>query len=185
MKSLYEFSQHLSEELKQLKEEAFDKIQSLEIDCTVLPRQGQEGDCRYHSSMSSFFEPLMKISSPALYWFEVTSSHTARELHFKIQTLNAQIERSVPAFKKGFSNWDSRVLYVGKVKTKITDRMVVHLGYGRDKRTQGLQLCHWASDLELKLRLNYLILPDGLREVTSVFERRLAVELQPIIGKHK
>lgn len=182
---LLTYSQELANSLSELKIDSFSNIHSISIDCRVLPRMGEERDCRFHSNMSYYFTELMKIESPALYWFEITSKHTAQDLYSIIPTLNSIIDRSVPAYRKGFNSWDSKILYVGKVKSKLTDRMVVHFGYGRDKRTQGLQLCHWASELNLQLKFNYIILPSSLIEMAGIFEVKLAKYLKPIFGRHK
>jgi hypothetical protein len=185
MNTLYNYSLDLITALKQLTQQTFTNVSACDIDCTDLPLHENTPNCIYENSLEGFFKIFENINCPCLYWFEITSSHSAKELHDLIPGLNSKIDRNVPSYRKGFSNWDSRILYVGKVKTKISDRMVLHLGYGRNKRTQGLQLSHWAKDIGLKLRLNYIILPDSLKELASSLELHLAKELHPIYGKHK
>ena len=184
--NLFEYARSLTEQLQQLSPADFSNVKSLEIDCALLPIRGEEGDCREHAQMSTFFSELQKDQEkPVLYWFEIVSGHNAEMMHAIIPTLNKLIDRSVPAFRKNLVNVNSRILYVGKVKSKIVDRMVVHFGYGKNNQTQGLQLCHWANKEGLKLRLNYIPLPMFMAELAGLFELQLAKELMPVFGKHK
>lgn len=185
MNPLFKYSQEIASSLNILQPNAFDNVQSLELDCRNLPQRGSEGNCFFHPTTSEFFKPLLEVSGPALYWFHVLSNHTAKDFLEMIPTLKKDIDRNVPAYKKGFCNWQSKVLYVGKVKSNISGRMVVHLGYYTNPNTQGLQLCYWAQSLNLKVRLNYIILPEALKEMAGLFERKLASNLCPILGKHK
>lgn len=61
--------------------------------------------------------------------------------------------------------------------------MVSHLGYHKNIDNHGLQLCHWAQELELELELNYIILPKEVEGLTELFERELSKKLKPIIGR--
>lgn len=181
---LFEEALRLEEALQKFRSRKV-KTRKLELDCRLLPTYGKESDCRHHTNLKGFFGPLMKIGGPALYWFEITSKNSARELHEKIQTLKQKIDRNVPAFRKGFNSWDSKVLYVGKVKSSLAGRMVTHLGYYRNKNTQGLQLCHWAQKSGLSLRLNYIELPLEVSDMAGLLETKLAKQLNPIFGKHR
>ena len=82
------------------------------------------------------------------------------------------------------SSLQTRTSGASSLQTR-TSGTYVHLGYYLNNQTQGLQLCHWAKNLELKLVLHVIPLPDNLIDLAGVLEVRLAGMLLPLFGKHK
>lgn len=146
---------------------------------------GEEGDCRFHFTLESFFEPILNIKNPVLYWFEIVSDHQSRDIYNTLVHLKTNLNRNLPAYKKTVRDWQSNILYVGKVKKQFCGRITVHLGYYANPHTQGLQLCHWAQNEKLKLRLHYVLFPFELTDLIGLYENALALELRPLFGKHK
>lgn len=182
--SLKLYASDLKESISQLSDNAFNKIETYELDCNSLPtiengwKSGVEA-----TQFISLIEP--QYENPAIYWFEITSLHSARDIYDYVIELKEQKLRNLPAHKKLFSSWDSNILYVGKVKSNLAGRMLLHLGYGNAPSVQGLQLCHWLKHKDLKLKLNVIYLPKNLDVLAGVFELQLARQLKPILGKHR
>ncbi|MCD6013886.1 MAG: hypothetical protein K0Q79_3748 [Flavipsychrobacter sp.] len=187
MIALIKYTDYLQKTMNQISSESFNERFSVELDCSSLPLIGQEIDCRYHETTAHFFEPILKVNNPILYWFEIVSDHRSRNIYDILVRLkqNNTLGRNLPAYKKTFRNWDSNILYVGKVKKGFVGRLTVHLGYYTNKHTQGLQLCHWAQNEKLKLRLHYVKFPYDLIDLIGLYENALAKELHPLLGKHK
>lgn len=181
---LSEYTLHLQLLLNDFDKNVFNDILSFEIDCTSMPEFEQKG---YEKSTE--LKPLIltldgngRNSDPAVYWFEITSKHTAKDIHHPYAQFRIQSPRAIPAFKKGFREWESKILYVGKVKNNIAGRMIIHLGY--ETKYQGLRLCDWRHIQGLKLKLNVIYLPTEFEPLAKVFELQLAKTLHPILGKH-
>jgi len=130
------------------------------------------------------FKKLGKITGPVVYWFEIISATKAEEVRKAISDYKySEGAKSVPALRAKYSK-DSKTLYVGKVKRKFWGRVIQHLGYYHVKRTQGLQLYHWAKDIGLKVRLHAYEFEPEMEELVSLFELEFARKLKPITGKH-
>ncbi|MEJ5962812.1 hypothetical protein [Pedobacter immunditicola] len=181
--SLSSYAKEINESLTQLTNKSFDNIVSYDIDCTLLSDFGKSIECEKTLKFITDLEQFIDI--PAVYWFEIVSEHTTLEIYNSAISLKENSLRKLPAHKKLFSKWDSKVLYVGKVKSNISGRMYVHLGYHRAPTIQGLQLCHWVNIEGLKLRLNVIYLPKNLDMLAGTFEFHLAKQLHPILGKHR
>lgn len=124
-----------------------------------------------------------KNNAPAIYWIEILSEHTAKDILYFYGDFKKSLIRKTPAYNKGFNNWNTKVLYVGKAQANIAGRMIIHLGYeGRDNM-QGLQLCHWKHIQSLRIRLNVIYLSSSLSMLAQVFENQLAKRLKPILGR--
>jgi len=134
---------------------------------------------------------LKEYRSPILYWFEIVSEvDVDKILSHLILFKNNQIIgnpnfRAIPALKKRIENNHSKILYVGCCRTtKLIDRMFWHFGYYNIGRTQGLQLCHWAQEFNLDIKLHVMIFPAEARLLIEVYEKYLAGKLKPIVGIH-
>lgn len=181
---LFNCVEELKDSMNQVTPDSFSNIETYEIDCNLLP--SFEDGFLSSKDTETLLRTLEKSNTlPAVYWFEIVSDHTAKIIYDPYPAIKRESIRSLPAFKIGFKNWDSKILYVGKVKNNISGRMFVHLGYHAKVTYQGLHLCHWSHLTGLKLRLNIIYLPQNLGILTSVFEMQLAASLNPILGKHK
>lgn len=159
------------------------QVKSLEIDCKNLPDScGKRAE--NFGQLEPFFTTLSGINkTPVLYWFEVISENTTIDVYNSHKQYKDLKKKATPAIKKSYSN-TSKVLYVGKVKSNMRGRFYVHLGYYHNPNTQGLQLYHWAKQIGLKVRLNYIPFSQDMALLMQVIESNLARELQPILGRH-
>ena len=141
-------------------------------------------DIRDSAEHKVVFEKLGSITGPVVYWFEIVSDISAEDVRKFISDYKySEDAKSVPALKTKYSK-DSKILYVGKVKRKFWGRVIQHLGYYQVKRTQGLQLYHWAKDIGLKVRLHAFEFEQEMEDLVSIIERKMARNLNPITGKH-
>jgi len=188
-KVLNDYSVYLRNSFINLDMSVFDDVLSFNIDCSTLPPFSHFG-FNQSSELNAIISTLDgngRNGDSAVYWIEVVSQHSAKDLHEPYGAFKNELMRSLPAYKKTFNKWDSRVLYVGKAKSNIAGRMVLHLGYEARPNLQGLQLCHWNYNhklQDLKLQLNIIYLPKELAALAQVFELQLAKALHPILGKH-
>jgi len=177
------------ESLNTLDQSIFDEVITLDIDCEQLA--SLEMGCHGTSESDKVFEKLHNNGMngrPAIYWFEITSDHTAEMIRNSYSLLKERIgSRTIPAINKVYDR-DSKVLYVGKGQANISGRMFLHLGYQKMGQSQGLQLSHWdyLGELKgLKLRINIIYLPAEMKALCSVYELKIAQEFHPILGKHR
>ncbi len=148
--------------------------------------------CDLHTNL---FKELKSIRKPVLYWFNFeysvernyTIGNKYRDYRDKIKHdyINKQY-RNTAAFKTTF-NPGSKTIYVGKVETGFWGRLVTHLGYNTNPRTAGMQLHHWYfEEFESfgNLTLNYVVFDNEMKHLITVLEKKLALELRPLIGKY-
>lgn len=181
---LSDYAATLKESINQLTKISFNEVITYDLDCTNLTDFGNK-PIQCEKTLKFIDEIERQNDLPAVYWFEIISDHTAKELYDSVIDLKKISDRNMPAHKKGFSKWTSRILYVGKVKQNLAGRMLLHFGYNIKPSVQGLQLCHWPNKEGLNLRLNVIYLPKNLDVLAGIFELQLAKHLTPIIGKHK
>lgn len=165
----------------------FNITYSIEINCNTLPEPALSKKIFEHRKFKDFFLELQKIEKPIVYWFEISSKHTAESVRLLMSKYRSKKKRkNFPAMKKTF-NPQSKTIYVGKMKRDIKGRMFVHLGYYIVPGTQGLQLSHWAKGTGLKVRLNIVQLPfdDETANLGAHYELELAKMLTPLAGKHR
>ena len=130
-----------------------------------------------------------QLASPLIYYFSIKEEglseliyHTISE--FKNQQKGQPDFRSVPALRGNFRR-NSTTLYVGCcASTKAAARMFWHFGYYKVGATQGLQLCHWARPLNLEMTITAIQFSTHLKDIVYLYEKLLANDLKPIIGKH-
>ena len=160
-------------------------IEQFEISTKDLDPKFFDYDIRNSIEFLRLFDHL-KHSGPVLYWFEITNDISGKEIIASVKKFATLKERATPALRPDSKiNFDSKVLYVGKVKSNSTGRIVVHLGFSKSGKTQGLQLFHWAKELPLHLRLNVIKFHPNMAEIMGVLENYLAKEFKPLIGKHQ
>jgi len=184
MKELAQCIENIKTIVNSIDEETFEKHYKVPLNCSDLPmlNPGDESQC--FTKLPNFFGALNIDKQPAIYWFIITSNHTPKQIMSKIEKANGNVKRKFPLLvRKRTYKFESKVLYVGKTWSELKSRMVSHLGYHKNHDNHGLQLCHWAVDLELKLELNYIILHKKFEGLTELFERELSKQLKPIIGK--
>ena len=177
-------SNKLIEALNVVQANGFKHNFSFNIDCKNL-KDYSDFDIRESPEFKEAFNKLELMRGPVLYWFEIVSTNSnndgiRQELLRYSQTDNS---KSTPALKKAFDN-KSDCLYVGKVKRKVWGRMIQHMGFYSVNRTQGLQIFHWAKDLDLQLKVHLYEFESEVSDLISIFEIELAKQKKPIVGKH-
>lgn len=147
---------------------------------------GSEKKCPEWERLGWQFEQL---KSPLVYFFSLPEDISSEMIfqsisEFKDQQKGKPDFRSVPALRNNFPR-NSTTLYVGCcASTKLSARMFWHFGYYKVGATQGLQLCHWAKPLNLELKITVIQFSTQLKDIVYLYEKLLANELKPIIGKH-
>lgn len=164
------------------------KIHEFEIDCKLLHARFMTNDIRESEEFKTLFSTLLKdLNGPVVYWFEVISDTSVHDIHNSIKIYKGKFERPVPALRRSVpADFNSKILYVGKVKAGFWGRLITHMGFlAGIGQTQGLQLQSWAKEMDLILRLNVLPLNRELADYLTVIESALAKYMKPIVGKHQ
>lgn len=159
------------------------KVRQFEIDCTNL-RDFNNEDIRFSEEYRNLFAQLAEVTNPTVYVWELISDISSKEIVDSINRYSAEkFAKATPAIKVNYPN--SRILYVGKVVRDFYGRVIQHLGFFPHGGTQGLQLFYWAKSLKLTVKLTVFEFEKNTEELMPLFEKRLAQQLQPILGKHK
>jgi uncharacterized protein (DUF2249 family) len=191
---IYNHSKQIAKSISVLTENDFVQPNSFVIDCKHLPTARDEGNIYDYPLYKDFFESLNEsYNSPVVYWVQVLNNHNPNDIFQSLSNYKEKFKqnkltdgRVTPALKKQIDTNSKDTLYVGKVNKDFKGRLVPHLGYYHNSPyTQGLQLCHWAKQIELSVSINYVILPHCLRELTGALEIKLSNQLHPIVGKHR
>jgi hypothetical protein len=139
-------------------------------------------------------EKLNHYKKDCLYWFSCDSLEDAWKLDNALclyRSKKGELDyRVVPTTNRLLEK--GKVIYVGvrrggvssKGLTNIMGRINQHLGYYKQPKTQGLQLLHWAKDLDLNIVLNVVHFNDELGSLLYVIEKGIAKELVPHCGRH-
>ncbi|WP_192820959.1 hypothetical protein [Rufibacter sp. LB8] len=173
-----------AEPLIEVSRNGIKSYQTFEVDCKDLEDYNHI-DIRDSEKFKETFSQLKKVTGPVLYWFEIISDIDNQAIIAELtKYINLGDYKSVPALKKTL-NFDTRALYVGKVKTQFWGRLIQHLGYYKVKATQGLQLYYWAKNLPIKFKIHVYEFEKNMADLMPIVENALAKELKPLIGKHK
>ncbi|WP_289038510.1 hypothetical protein [uncultured Zobellia sp.] len=176
-------SEGLISSLQHLKKNGTKKYFQHDFDCSLF-LDWNLSDIRDSEEHKLVFQKLGAISGPVVYWFEILPPTSNEDIRNCISEYKySDGAKSVPALKKKYFK-DSKALYVGKVKRNFWGRVIQHLGYYHVKRTQGLQLYHWAKELGLKVRLHAYEFEPEMDDLVSLFELQFSRILKPITGKH-
>jgi len=176
------------------KNSLYHKIEIPNFDCSYLPGTETDGKDLPEQIKEEFFYHLHKDDNseimvnefPCLYVFELIDKNDCKRVIEALQKIKSKnIGRTLPPFKTKIP--DSKYLYVGKVEKEVGGRLVTHLGYYQTKGNHGLQLAFWAKEMNPALLISVSIyrFAKEMRPYISAFEKILAKELNPIIGKHK
>ena len=179
-----EIGKDLNTALSILEKEDNQRYYSFELDCDSL-RDYNNVDIRYSIEFSEIFQRLNELDGPVLYWFDITSKTDSQLIRSKIKAYSElSNSKATPALKKEFDQ-NSTCLYVGKVKKRFFGRIIQHLGFFKQEKTQGLQLFYWAKGIGLKLQVNAISFDASMSDLISILELEMSRKLNPIIGKHK
>jgi hypothetical protein len=162
----------------------FKKRISVKFDCSRLPIKSTSNKIWNEPALQYFSKAISgRYNNPAVYWFTILSNHSCRDIYNAILNVPKTTLRQIPHIPASFC--ETRTLYVGKVSSySLRERMVTHLGCDDRGHIQGLQLCHWARAIGLKLQMECLVFSKEFRDWTLSMEKELAVTLHPLIGAH-
>jgi hypothetical protein len=142
-------------------------------------------DIRKSEKFESIFKQLQELSGPTLYWFEIISDTDTKQVVESLKNYKTSKDAKATPALKAKINYDSKVLYVGKVKGTFWGRLIQHLGFFKVNGTQGLQLFYWAKDLSLNLKINIFVFDNNMADIMPIVEYTFAKRLQPLVGKHQ
>lgn len=163
------------------------EVRTFIFDIDRLPEFPSEG-IRTHAAHQTVFDQIAAIKGPVVYVFEIISAHSSETVRAAARSYDGKGLRAMPAFRKDSKiDYTSRVLYVGKVKVKsgFLARVIQHLGFWSAEKTQGMQLCHYARGLNLKLALTVLEFEADMADLLPLLEKAVASQLKPLLGKHQ
>ena len=163
------------------------KVHTTPFDIDHLPEFIGEG-LRVHAAHKTVLDGIEAIKGPVVYVFEIVSVHSSESVRAAAQEYSNRRLRAMPAFQKESKvDYTSRVLYVGKVKMKsgFLGRVFQHLSFSDTKRTQGMQLCHYARGLDLKLELTVFEFETDMADLLPILEKAVASQLKSLLGKHQ
>lgn len=170
--------------LEQVRSDGVKKELSFTINCSDLDDFNYV-DIRQSDKFKPIFDQLNSASGPSLYWFEIVSEIDTQKVIKALYDYKAsEGPKATPALKSSI-NYNSKVMYVGKVKGAFWGRLIQHLGFFKVNATQGLQLFYWAKDLSIELKVNVLVFDNNMADIMPIIEYAFAKKLQPLIGKHK
>lgn len=155
------------------------------IKCEYLEDKHFREDIRDDDKFKELFESLDEGAS-TLYIFEMTSHHSTIEVkkRFTDYSKSSTRKRNVPSYIE--TTTESRILYVGKSQKGFWVRLICHLGVGMKETWHGLQLLHWAKNINLELTLHIYQFNNGVmsNNLLRTMEKDLAEKLFPVIGMH-
>jgi hypothetical protein len=159
------------------------------VDCAMLPdpNPGKHAkawlDDQKESSVGKlFYNHLPHEKKPCLYRFEIVEGQSTEVIFNAYQQFRQSKPKRATAAVKKELDFNTNTLYVGKVKENVQVRMVTHTGHYRADTTAGLQLCHWAKDLQLKLKVHIFAFEEEMKPFISSFELEFSKEYKPLIG---
>jgi hypothetical protein len=164
----------------------------LPIDCFDLIDREQKLDDKSRkydlpeSLKISFFRPFDELinsinSRSCLYFFEI--QNVSAEDTYNAYRAYDKEDRNKSGLKDR-KDFDTMILYVGKVKKDLGARLSTHFGYAHAK-TGGLQLKYWAKDINLKLTVHLIVFDENIGDFINPLELELTKALNPLIGKSK
>lgn len=154
------------------------------IDCSTLEDFNEINICD-DPLYKPMFDELLSFNCPVLYWFEIVQPTSTEKILKAINSYKRKAnKKAIPAIRQKPYH-GTTVLYVGKVIRGFSGRIVTHLGYYKVTRTQGLQLFHWSTKIQLTLMLHVYTFKNELAPLMGVIETSMANKLRPLLGKHK
>ncbi len=181
---LQEFIVSAISHLEHVRANGIKKEFSFTIDCSDLDDYNYI-DIRNSEKFKMIFDQLKSANGPTLYWIEIISDTDTKKVIEALKHYKASDKSKATPALKSTINYNSNILYVGKVKAAFWGRLIQHLGFLKVNATQGLQLFYWAKDLSLTLKVNTIEFDNNMADIMPIVEYAFAKRFQPLIGKHK
>lgn len=184
----------LKSKFDQLAQEVINEAETYSFNIKDLPDlNNYKTNIRTELKFIEMFKSLDDKLNNCLYWFEVESSIHCTNLQILLNESRDALRinfRTVPAKNK---NLESNVLYVGirrggqrkrDLLSNISGRICIHLGYYDKGSTQGLQLIHWAKDVDCNINLKVVQFEALPNDYLNTIEKIIAFKLKPLCGHH-
>lgn len=148
------YSQLLSDTLTKVSKDSPEKYIVHELNCSFLSSYTIE-NIEKSPEYFKIKEKFDSLKNLCVYWFEIILDNHIDNIWNTLRTYKDDKLRTVPATKKNMPK-GTNILYLGKVKEGFLGRLKQHLGYCNASTTQSLQLCHWAKELGLILKIHVM-----------------------------
>lgn len=184
----------LKDKFDQLAEEVINQAETFTFNLKDLPDiNNYQTDIRKDLNFTQIFDALDKKINNCIYWFEAETNHHCNNLQVLLNENRELLSLNFRTVPVKNSNTDSNILYVGIRRggqrkrdhlSNISGRIAIHLGYYDKGSTQGLQLIHWAKNVDCKIHLKVVEFEDLPNDYLNTIEKILAFKLKPLCGKH-
>src|SRR5690554_3963317 len=187
-------SQILKEKFEKLAEKVTKEAEVINFKLKDLPDvNNYQTDIRKQLNFDKIFENLNTKINNCIYWFETDTSDNCHSLQVLLNNNREMLNLNARTVPVKNTNINTNVLYVGirrggqRKKDKLSNisgRIIIHLGYYDKGSTQGLQLIHWAKNVDCKINLKVVEFEDLPNDYLNTIEKIIAFKLKPMCGKH-
>lgn len=148
---------------------------------------------RTNINFTNIFIALDKKLNNCIYWFETKTNDHCNNLQIILNENRESLGINLRTIPVRNNNTNTNVLYVGirrggqRKKDKLSNisgRIAIHLGYYHKGSTQGLQLIHWAKNIDCEITLKVVEFEDLPNDYLNTIEKIIAYKLKPMCGKH-
>jgi hypothetical protein len=184
----------LKKKFDQLAQDVINEAETYTFNIKDLPElNNYQTNIRADLKFSEMFSSLDQKLNNCLYWFEVETNGHCTNLQNLLNESRETLKTNFRTIPVKNSNLDSNVLYVGIRRggqrqrdrlSNISGRICIHLGYYDKGSTQGLQLIHWAKDVDCNINLKVVEFEDLPNDYLNTIEKIIAFKLKPLCGKH-
>ena len=184
----------LKEKFDKLAQEIINEAESFTFNIKDLPEiNNYQTNIRKESNFTEIFIRLDQKLNSCIYWFETENNNDCKDLQKLLNDNREKLITNLRTVPVKNCNTNTNILYVGirrggqRKKDKLSNisgRICIHLGYYHKGSTQGLQLIHWAKNINCKINLKVVEFEDLPNEYLNTIEKIIAFKLKPMCGKH-
>ncbi len=184
----------IKKKFDELAEEIILEAETFSFNLKDLPEIADyKTDIRKEKVFDEIYKHLDQKLNSCIYWFEVENIEDGNKLQKLLDDQRIELSNNFRTVPVKNQNINSKVLYVGIRRgglikkynmSHISGRISIHLGYYIKGSTQGLQLAHWAKNVDCKVNLKVIQFEELPNEYLNTLEKILAFKLKPLCGKH-
>jgi hypothetical protein len=183
---------NLRQEFNQLAEKVIEEAEVFTFNLKDLPELN-DFQTNIRTEFNQIFDRLDEKLNSCLYWFEVEENNQCSNLQTLLNESREVLQANSRTVPVKNTNIDTNVMYVGIRRggqrkrdklSNISGRIAIHLGYYVKGSTQGLQLVHWAKNIDCKVNLKVVQFNDLPNEYLNSIEKIVAHKLRPMCGIH-
>lgn len=104
-KILSDYSASIADTLKLYSDKIFQDVKTYDIDCSSMPsfeHFGYKNSIHLNDLICRL--DAYRNDAPSIYWIEILSEHTAKDIHSSYGKFKMSLKRRTPAYNKGFNN---------------------------------------------------------------------------------